>query len=48
MAINLVVLDGVVKSLAMKYDAQSRPELRWTLAQETGGYNEHGQPWVSW
>jgi hypothetical protein len=48
MAINLVVLDGVVKQLAMKYDSQSRPELRFTLQQETGGVNEHGQPWVSW
>jgi hypothetical protein len=48
MSINLVVLDGVVKSLALKYDSQSRPELRFTLAQETGGVNEHGQPWVSW
>jgi hypothetical protein len=48
MSINLVVLDGVVKSLSLKYDAQSKPELRFTLQQETGGANEHGQPWVSW
>ena len=48
MSINLVVLDGVVKSLAMKYDSSSKPELRFTLQQETGGVNEHGQPWVSW
>jgi single-stranded DNA-binding protein len=48
MSVNLAVLDGVVKSLSVKYDAQSKPELRFTLAQETGGVNEHGQPWVSY
>jgi hypothetical protein len=44
MAINLVVLDGVVKSLALKYDQQLRPELRFTLEQ-----TEHatdGKPWT--
>jgi hypothetical protein len=31
--LNLVVASGVVKSLALKYDTQSRPELRFTLKQ---------------
>jgi single-stranded DNA-binding protein len=33
MSINLVLEDGIVKSLSLKYDSQSRPELRWTLVQ---------------
>jgi hypothetical protein len=33
MSTNLVIQDGVVKSLAMRYDANSKPELRFTLVQ---------------
>jgi hypothetical protein len=46
MSINLVVIDGVVKSLAMKYDSASKPELSFTLVQTDHGV--HGQPWVSY
>jgi hypothetical protein len=38
MAINLVLQDGIVKSLALKYDHQSRPELRFTLEQRDGEF----------
>jgi hypothetical protein len=38
MSMNLVVQDGVVKSLALKYDSQSRPELRFTLEQRDGEF----------
>jgi hypothetical protein len=48
MSVNLVVIDGTIKGLSLKYDSESKPELRFTLAQETGGYNEHGHPWVSY
>jgi hypothetical protein len=47
MAVNVVILDGEVKSLTMKSDAQSKPELRFTLAQATG-LDGTGQPWVSY
>jgi hypothetical protein len=33
MAINLVVLDGMVQHVALRYDEHSRPELRFTLQQ---------------
>ncbi len=38
MAVNLVLASGVVKSLALKYDHQSRPELRFTLEQRDGEF----------
>ena len=47
MSVNFVVIDGMVKSLSLKYDAQSKPELRFTLAQETG-HDAKGHPWVSY
>ena len=33
MAVNLVVQDGVVKSPALRYSTDGKPELRFTLAQ---------------
>jgi single-stranded DNA-binding protein len=33
MSINLTVQDGVVKSPALRYDSNSKPELRFTLVQ---------------
>ena len=33
MSINLVVQDGVVKSPGLRYDSNSKPELRFTLVQ---------------
>lgn len=33
MGLNVVVIDGIVKSLALRYDAGGKPELRWTLEQ---------------
>jgi hypothetical protein len=47
MGINVVLLDGIIKGLSLKYDSQSKPELRFTLAQETG-HDAKGQPWVSY
>jgi hypothetical protein len=47
MSVNFMVLDGTMKGLSLKYDAQSKPELRFTLAQETS-HDTHGQPWVSY
>jgi hypothetical protein len=38
MSTNIVIQDGVVKSLAMRYDANSKPELRWTLEQQSGEF----------
>jgi hypothetical protein len=35
MSINMTVQSGVVKSPALRYDSQSRPEFRFTLVQET-------------
>lgn len=46
MSLNLVILDGVVKSLALTYDGASKPELRFTLVQTDHG--AHGHPWVSY
>ena len=46
MAVNLVVLDGVVKSLALRFDSQAKPELRWTLVATDQGPD--GQPWTSY
>ena len=43
MSLNLVVQDGVVRSLALKYDAQAKPELRFTLEQTE--YATDGKPW---
>lgn len=45
-AINLVVIDGVVKDAALRYDQQSKPELRCTLVQTTVG--PEGQLWQSY
>jgi hypothetical protein len=39
MAINMVVLDGIVKSLALKYGPESKPELRFTLEQQDGAFS---------
>jgi hypothetical protein len=33
MSVNVVLASGVVKSLAMRYDAAGKPELRFTLEQ---------------
>jgi hypothetical protein len=38
MPINMVVADGIVKSLALKYDANGKPECRFTLYQEENDY----------
>jgi hypothetical protein len=38
MPINMAVADGIVKSLGLKYDAQGKPECRFTLYQEENGY----------
>jgi single-stranded DNA-binding protein len=46
MSINLVVQDGVVKSLSLKYDAEGKPEARWTLQQTA--YATDGQAWQLW
>ncbi len=46
MAVNLVVQDGIVKSPSLKYDSQSRPELRFTLQQTE--YATDGKPWTSY
>jgi hypothetical protein len=46
MSINLVVIDGTVKSLSMKYDSQSRPELRFTLEQTD--HSADGKVWTSY
>lgn len=34
MAVNLVVVDGIAQHVALRYDANSKPELRWTLVQQ--------------
>jgi hypothetical protein len=47
MAINLVLLDGLVKSPSLRYDDSGKPELRWTLTQ-TDKSNESARPWVSY
>ena len=39
MACNLVVVDGIVKSLALRFDSQARPELRFTLEQQENGFS---------
>ena len=39
MAVNLVVASGIVKSMALRYDAASKPELRWTLTQTDGAFS---------
>jgi hypothetical protein len=38
MPINVVVADGIVENLALRYDANSKPECRFTLHQEENGY----------
>lgn len=38
MPINMVVADGIVKSLALKYGADGKPECRFTLHQEENGF----------
>ena len=43
MSIDLVVQAGVVKSPALRYDANSRPELRFTLLQTE--YATDGKSW---
>jgi hypothetical protein len=44
MSINIVVLDGVASHLALRYDEQSRPELRFTLTQTD--HATDGKPWT--
>jgi hypothetical protein len=34
MSINLMVVDGIVSHVALRYDASSKPELRFTLTQQ--------------
>lgn len=46
MSTNVVILDGTVNSLALRYDSQARPELRWTLVATDQGPD--GQPWTSY
>ncbi len=46
MSITLVVLDGTVQHLGLKYDDQARPELRWTLQQIDHGAD--GKNWTSY
>jgi hypothetical protein len=38
MAINMVLASGLVKSPALRYDPQSRPEFRFTLEQRDGDF----------
>jgi single-stranded DNA-binding protein len=38
MPVNLVVADGVVKSPALRYGDDGKPEFRWTLQQEENGF----------
>ena len=44
-AVTLVVLDGVVQSMAWRVDSQARPALRLTLVQTDQGPDGH--PWTS-
>lgn len=37
LSINQIIIDGVVKHLALKYDDAGKPETRWTLVQTTHG-----------
>jgi hypothetical protein len=46
MAINLVVLDGMVQHVALRYDEHSRPELRFTLQQVD--HATDGNAWTSY
>jgi hypothetical protein len=46
MSINIVVLDGVASHLALRYDEQSRPELRFTLTHTD--HATDGKPWTSY
>ena len=46
MSINVVVLDGVVQHLALRYDEHSRPELRFTL--QATDHATDGKPWTSY
>ena|SRR5882672_6347060 len=46
MSVNLVVIDGIVKSLALTYDPQGKPELRFTLEQTDQGPD--GKAWRSY
>jgi hypothetical protein len=46
MSINMVLVDGTVRFMALKYDAQSRPELRFTLEQIDVA--AAGKPWTLW
>jgi hypothetical protein len=39
MSANVVIVSGEVQSLALRYDASGKPELRWTLAQEENGFH---------
>jgi single-stranded DNA-binding protein len=41
-----VVLDGVVKGLALRYAADGKPELRFTLEQTEHAID--GKPWTSY
>lgn len=36
---NVVIVSGEVQFLALRYDAQGKPELRFTLAQEENGFH---------
>jgi hypothetical protein len=46
LSVNVVVQSGRVKSMALKYDSHSRPELRWTLEQTE--YATDGKSWTLW
>jgi single-stranded DNA-binding protein len=39
MSINLVVLDGIVKSPALRYATDGKPEFRFTPQQEENGFH---------
>ena len=46
MSVNMVVIDGEVQHLALRYDEQSRPELRFTL--QATDHATDGKPWTSY
>jgi single-stranded DNA-binding protein len=39
MSVNLVLASGIVRSLALKYATDGKPELRFTLDQEENGFH---------
>jgi len=44
--VNVVIIDGVVGNLALRFDEQGRAECRWTLTHTTIGPN--GEQWTNY